>query len=901
MTRRMRRTALVLTLAAVSMSGSAVLAGEHALGAGSGDPGAVTKTVTAERIHRTDGADEVVLSKRVTVKVSTTRNLRDRQSIDVTWSGAEPTRGIIADSNSGKATQQEYPVVLLQCRGSAAQVQPSTCWAPTATERYQYDYGNAFPAWRVDRFAAAADREQYAGEPNPRPAKCPSPPQAEHWLPFQAADGTDYYGGANNCAGLPPDAAGNDGTLGLPSNATYAATGLDGTGSAQFNVRDAIDNASLGCSDKVACALVIIPIVGISCDVAAEGLPAADRPAVGDEADAAAAQCRKSGAFQPGQIISNPQNTEDLAVSGALWWSASNWRNRVTVPLSFAPPANVCDLSNKNVPALVYGSELMIQATTQWAPTFCLSGKSTPIKHVQTGEPQSRNLLGTKSIEAALVSDPPDEPYRTPTVHAPVAVTGFAISYVIDDAKRDPYTQLKLTPRLLAKLMTESYPAVGPIQQGYDALSHNPLNLSLDPEFIALNPGIKQGVVASISASSLFSVASDSDVIRALTAYVNADPEARAWLDGTPDPWGMTVNPNYKAIPLPTDSWPLLDTYVPKDWYQPGINDCLHDAPVPYLPLVASPTSRLANVALSMQFAIANSQTECLQPFAGTTAGQKLVALGRQTKGFRFMVGLTSLADAQRFGLPTAALESQSTVPANAKFNDASGRTFVAPSTASLLQAATMFPRDAKTKSWPVAYDAMRTTTRGAKAYPGTMLVYADIPARGLSRADASAYAQFLTFAAGPGQVPGTDTGQLPAGYAPMTAQNGLAHLVDATVAAAGEVAAQNAGAQAVTQPRHTTAPPGRNTSGPLTGSPTALTGEGQQATSPATSSPPAAAQPSSTSSTAAPVQAAPVAKTIGQQSSTATVVLIVLLVLMVLGPITAPATLFLARRRSRS
>ena len=61
-------------------------------------------------------------------------------------------------------------------------------------------------------------------------------------------------------------------------------------------------------------------------------------------------------------------------------------------------------------------------------------------------------------------------------------------------------------------------------------------------------------VPGSTAASSLLSLNTSSDEIYALTSYINADPEARAWLNGSPDPWGMIVNPNYKGITLPTSS-----------------------------------------------------------------------------------------------------------------------------------------------------------------------------------------------------------------------------------------------------------------------------------------------------------------------------------------------------------
>ena len=102
----------------------------------------------------------------------------------------------------------------------------------------------------------------------------------------------------------------------------------------------------------------------------------------------------------------------------------------------------------------------------------------------------------------------------------------------------------------------------------------------------------------------MLTVNTDSDLVYAMTSYINSDPEARAWLNGKPDPWGMVVNPNYKKIALPVDNWPLLDSFEPLAEYQPGRNDCLYYDPLPYLPLVAAPTARLFSIGQDMQFAL---------------------------------------------------------------------------------------------------------------------------------------------------------------------------------------------------------------------------------------------------------------------------------------------------------
>jgi hypothetical protein len=66
------------------------------------------------------------------------------------------------------------------------------------------------------------------------------------------------------------------------------------------------------------------------------------------------------------------------------------------------------------------------------------------------------------------------------------------------------------------------------------------------------------------------------------------------------------------------------------------------------------------------------------------------------------------------------------------------------------------------------------------------------VPTTGLPATDAKDYAALLEFAATLGQTEGFGLGQLPPGYLPMTAANGLGALANYTVAAAADVAAQN-------------------------------------------------------------------------------------------------------------
>lgn len=800
--------------AAISLAAASALVGGLATAprASAAVQGTVTRAESVSRTHLINGADSVVDQRNFSVSLDTTRNLRDRQGINITWKGAHPTGGIVFDVNKPHAAEQEYPVVVLQCRGvdstsvpGAQRLSQQTCFTSTPDTRYQGPYRGLFPSYRLDRYATPAERKASVGAPSPIPTKCLDGTDAQRWIPFTSIDRTTYAGGYTGCAGLAPEQSVLANPL-SPSNATFGTTDTGGSGAARFIVQDAQDNASLGCSDTVACSLVIIPIMGISCDAAAAALPAEDRPASGD-LDADQAACTKTGFYQPGQPNGNQSASDPnsvVAVSGELWWSASNWRNRISVPLTFAQTAATCDVVGGGAPTNIYGSQYLLQATQQWAPTFCRDPKLFRLQHTQTSEVQAKNLLATGvtsgqylGVKAAFQAGPPQSKFSNPIVQAPTTVSGFALGYVMDDAKGHRYTKLKLDARLLAKLLTMSYPALPAIRDDwagndsyskYKPASSNPLDMSVDPEFLALNPGMKASSIAQLEASStLFSMSSDSDVMTALTSYIDADPEARAWLDGAADPWGMMVNPSYAKIGLPVTSWPQLDTY-----YNPLGNACIADGHVAYLPLVAGPVSDPSQITFNMQFGIGNSQVNCLVTGDTDSPGnRRLAALGPQQPGIRFLLGVVSLADANRYAIDTAALQTHKSDAALEKPTDDAGRSFAAPTNAGLLAAAKLLRPNDTLGTWTLPYDTLCTDAAGKDAYPGTLLLSTDVPTAGLTSLDADHYAKFLDFVAGPGQVPGAGNGQLPSGYLPITKADGLGDLVAYTSFAADSVRQQ--------------------------------------------------------------------------------------------------------------
>ena len=754
-----------------------------------------TKTVT--RINYNNGADVPVDSRNVTVTVSQTQELRDRQGITVTWSGAHPTGGIAEDDTTSTGAYEEYPVVVMQCRGedsasvpTAKQVSPETCWTQTPFERFGYSTSNQYPAFRMDRYATAADRDYNVDQPPNLPATCTNAGDVvTHWVPYIGANGVSYPGGYQGCAGIAPDESLTSEAT-SPGSTTYGSADANGDGSTNFIIQSDLSNASLGCSATVPCTLEVIPIEGISCDPAGAvpapgGMPAGEGPSA-QLVPFITSKCEDSGVFSPGSF--NTGNTPDFSsTTGQYWWSPSNWRNRISVPLTFASAADVCDSITSESSLLVYGTETLLQATQQWAPALCLNSKlGFQLRHVQSSEPEAKNLLASGSIEAAYQAAPPDTPFTTPTVQAPTAVTGWAIAADVDGADGNP-VPVRLDARLLAKLLTESYEGCALDCLSDPSLVSNPYDITRDPEFQALNPDVPPTNYLAAAAALAF-ISSNSDVVSAVTAYINDDPEARAWLDGRPDPWGMVVNPAYEGITLPVNQWPLLDTHIASVYS--SSNPCVgSDGSPPWLPLVAAPLENPALIALNMQYAISNAEVGCANV---GQVDQKLTALGRQTPGSLFLLGVVSLADADRYELATASLETQRTTDSMDVFSTAAGRSFAAPTTASLLAAAKMLKPDDATGTWPVPYDAMRTEMpAGTNAYPGIMLVSTDVPTRGLPKSDATDYGKLLTFEAGTAQTPGLGNGQLPDGYLPITKANGLGALAAYTDAAATDVAAQ--------------------------------------------------------------------------------------------------------------
>ena len=692
-------------------------------------------------------ADGKGVSHTVSFSVSQSTNLLARQNVVVGWTGAVATHNYSVTTNPASNNNDEYPMVLMECWGTDnGNLDPTQCGTSMGL--------NAFvPAVVKDTNTDKTVNSTHVWNFG-----------ITHQFQFQAVDGAwynMYYGGSDSTKdSIPPELRSNSS---LPLNARGEWSDTTGSRSGvPFEMRSAGEYPFLGCSDTKACTLVAVPITDPVC------------------AATAAANC-KAGAktpVGPGSVATTGINPY---VRANAWWLASNWANRLSVGLAFAP-VHPCDVVDQRKPVTISGSEPAAPALSYyWAPRFCLDPKSFRLTYVTQSDPLARTALTTSTPSGyqsnAILTTLPVTGSPRPVVQAPVLDTGFAVSFLVDDAGGNQITQLKVTPLLLAKLMTQSYEA----GSGEAALKGNPYSMFRDPEFKAVNPGFAVGdQTPVIDYNLIMPQPTQTDVIWALTNYINADPEARAWLSGAPDNYsGMVVNPAFRGYALPQLYAELRDITpdppIRTQSEQSSDYACVHalSSPPPYFNLVKQSVATLQDAVLALLTQQSPAPRVCDSNPTNATHGT-FVKSDPQVVGSRNLIAITSVPLADQYVMPMAQLQVHQLANGT--------RVFAGPSIDSMAAALGYTVQDKDSGVLSLDYPHL-----SANSYPGTLPVYAAIPTAGLDKATAQAYASFLTFAATDGQQPGTDVGHLPPGYAPLPDV-----LKQYTLAAAAAVAAQN-------------------------------------------------------------------------------------------------------------
>ena len=786
-------------------------------GHGTGDSWSATEPLDRD-FFDAGGATSTSSCFRLSVDKHT--DMQDHERITVRWSGAHVTGGRSLNPYGESGLPQEYPVVLMECRGVDPKnyangtvppgheaVTPRTCWTNTYFQRTN----SASPGegiWEQDATGGDSAAHLQGIDPGDVPDSCNVNDNFDYSItPFKATDGTLYAGCSSQS--MPPEATVN--SVSIP-NEVYAFTDTDGRGTFPFEVRTALENQSLGCSSTVPCTLEVIPIDGINCD--------------DPDPDAA---CNQVGDLPPGKV-NNGQAPQD-AVAPGFWTSASNWDRRVPVPLDFSPPPSVCTVAKAGKPVPFYGSELLDQTALQWVPAYCLNRKR--FNWQDNVMPDDAAFALMQSGEAAAAEVSARGANDSAVGYAPTAATGWAIAFNIDRPNNaGQQRSIKLNALLLAKLLTESYPGSTSVALSHPGFAHNPLSLNLDPDFYKLNPGLDLGHWSE-SAATLLVNSTSSQVMYQLSSYLAADPKAMAFINGKPEhdgPYTMRVNPAYQHMKLPVDSWPQLDTWQ----FKAAPNSCLKaqgNAMPPYMPLIANPVTSLQLVAQAMLYNWPNVETGC----TGTGTQDDPYQLGRvapQGLGNRFMLGLVTLGDAQRYGLTTARLQA------------APGH-YVASDSAGIKAALALAGKTSKLRPFDLTQAEIR---RSGAAYPGSMLVYTAAKTYGLPAATAQDVAQFIRVSSTEGQQPGRGNGQLAAGYVPLASSGVTRGLYLQAQEVADAVAAQKA---PPTPPvSHSPTPPASPPAGPAQGGPpVVLPGAAPPGSTPATE--PAAAPDDGTTTVA--------------------------------------------------
>ncbi len=530
----------------------------------------------------------------------------------------------------------------------------------------------------------------------------------------------------------------------------WAGAGADGSGSVPFEVQTNMQSTALGCGAPIeetdgsvvgrSCWLVIIPR---------------------GQGDSGSSEINRSG----------------------LWWDA--WEHHVAVKLEFKPLGVRCQIGAAE--RQLAGSELIAGAIAAWQPELCQGEKGSPFVLSEGNEADAvARAAGTAPSPLAFTSRPLDVERiggaKDPVVYAPVALSGVAISFSIDrqphpiDASPEeraraglPMTEVNLTPRLVAKLLTSSYvdslpDGASKAHIGYKSFSEpgkNPRTIVQDKEFQAINdPEWSKQIIVGASVADVLAPSGRSDIATRLWEYVISDPAALAWLDGAPDENGMIVNPWYSTNPevnptgvglaLPLDNFPKAD---PAEKADTTVSDPANGTGPINLVTWRPYTQSFADGG----YHVLRGDGNILGAWDRFAVPAKFGKSVRELFGSQKVFALTTTPAAALYQTVVASLRN----PAGQ---------YVPPTRESLAASAaamTATPSNAQVAQYDFSSPSVRAATT---SYPLAMPVYAALNPKQSDATLRAVYANLIRYAAVDGQEPGTDVGQLPPGYAPLPA-----------------------------------------------------------------------------------------------------------------------------------
>jgi hypothetical protein len=663
------------------------------------------------------------------VTVSQTKNLTD-QGLDISWTGAAPNSAR-PESGGGSNFLQ-----IFQCWGEDP-------YRPGHPDRTTCQYGSSLGPGTSRSDTTTPDSVDPQDTKFTKPGtNYFNPPYTS--IPFNSATGEQVWDlKLNNAGVLEVDSsvsmASNQFFSRLTSNeVAWAGSDSSGNGNVKFELQTASTAPGLGCgtATKVGtkfvgqpCWLVILP----------RGLK---------------------------------DNRQNAILQSGLFWDA--WKHHLAVKLDFRPIGVRCAIG---VPErLVQGSELAGAAFASWQPRLCNEGAKSAfvISNQFDGdalESASSDETSPLAITTRAVGGEADDSL----VYAPLAIGGISVTFLIDrrvdetkvipsdlrSLDQTPFESLRLTPRLIAKLLTGSYTDSLPPLTDLGAVSLNPRNITQDPDFIAVNNNSSHWAYMDLKFGGIGDALvpnSRSFLAERVWTYIISDSEGRDFMAGKPDPFGMKINPWFStdknfnpsgtAFAMPNLGFPKNDPVEKPDTTATG--GISPSGPInvvtwrPYL----SDFEEGAKATLTGNAYELGGWDNNRQPpaFAKTP---------RSPLGFRKVFAITTTPAAERFQSFQAALRN----PAGE---------FVSPTLSSLqLAQNAMTPSEANQEVYELNFDSQKVK-KASGAYPLAVPIYAAInPLQ--SQSDARvAYADLIKFAVSEGQTPGTEIGDLPPGYAPL-------------------------------------------------------------------------------------------------------------------------------------
>lgn len=720
----------------LAVVGGPLFAGTAATEAWAADGAATTEsavTLAMDEVH----PDAPSYLRGLTVSVSQTRGLSN-QAVRISWGGWRPTTEQLSGANGN------YFMQVMQCWGTdpadPSRPDPTTCQYGDESTAMGSRGSRRIPGLRAMDFRSVTGTA------------------------LGLTSSTDHRYGANEFWNAQTQNA-----------LSGVRTGGDGTGQVLFEVLTGAEAPGLGCGDRLVgadgtvtgrpCWLMVVP----------------RGPVRGAEVE---------------------QNATLSPFSSGVW----DWG--LAVPLDFVPAGQACEIGRAET--RLAGTELLTDASLSWQRELCREGDV--FVYAQTSEPLVRRQIvaGGGSAAAAAVTVRPfdsaaiDVDAERGVDYAPLTLSGLVIGYRIDHQllagdglQGTPVTGIRLSPRLVAKMLTMSYRSeLGQaasdkgVQQpngtrwfgfvpapGYGWAERNPTSVWTDPEFRRLNPELATlpwtGGMSGLG-THLKLTLDASDGAAALWSWVTSDVSARTWLAGIPDEDGMRVNPYYttnadasatgSAFELPRDTFPLADPWCDIAGTRfreifPGAEDQTWSNQTD----LCAP-DRVAYVADWHTGARHTLKgTDPRKDFWDTNASPAVwkqtprLAIGKQL-GFT----VTDAASATRYGLDTAIL------------CNADGSRCSAPTTAAFQAAVPAMTAVGGTRLRQLD----PTADLPSGAYPLTLLSYVAVPygdfdGDGTEDRDPEtrgALSRYVEFAATRGQDLGTAYGDLPPGYAPLPA-----------------------------------------------------------------------------------------------------------------------------------